>query len=415
VTRFGRAVGTLGLLSVCLGGGCSGGGTANNGGTSGAGGAGGDARDEIPTEPALEFHAFEAGVAPATDFAFLPGRDEELLVVSQSGGIRHIRLTTDGITFLGETEATVFFDEGCGLHSIVVDPEFEDNGLIYLTRCVDTLTSTLTRHVAFPLSELDSSGREILSVKLDEAQLEDWHRFGSFGFEPDGETMWLLVGDHFARDRAQDPSNLFGTLVRFLPNREPNGEGHANPAGPEQEPGTDPRVYAFGFRSPWRGSRDKQGRYFVGDVGLSETEEVNVVVQYGQNFGWDSYEGPCETDCNGVANPITSYGRENDEPYVLDDPDTEPAVRRAVWVGQKYEDASVDRYYGLMDGFVPFGDFFTGWVRGLRVNEAAELVEDRLLGHLTAVTSMKLGPDGYWYVLTLNGKLHRAEQVIAEE
>ena len=411
MTRFGRAVGTLGLLSMCLGGGCSGGGV-NNGGTSDAGG---DGRNEIPTEPALEFHAFEAGVASATDFAFLPGRDEELLVLSQSGGIRHIRLTTDGITFLGETEATVFFNEGCGLHSIVVDPEFEDNGLIYLTRCVDTLTSTLTRHVAFPLSELDSSGKEILSVKLDEAQLENWHRFGSFGFEPDGETMWLLVGDHFARDRAQDPSNLFGTLVRFLPNREPNGEGHANPAGPEPEPGTDPRVYAFGFRSPWRGSRDKQGRYFVGDVGLRETEEVNVVVRYGQNFGWDTYEGPCETDCDGVANPITSYGRESNEHYVLDDPDTEPAVRRAVWVGQKYEDASVDRYYGLMDGFLPFGDFFTGWVRGLRVNEAAELVEDRLLGHLTEVTSMKLGPDGYWYALTLNGKLHRAEQVIPEE
>jgi hypothetical protein len=31
------------------------------------------------------------------------------------------------------------------------------------------------------------------------------------------------------------------------------------------------------------------------------------------------------------------------------------------------------------------------------------------------VTSMKLGPDGYWYVLTLDGKLHRAQQTIAEE
>lgn len=404
MTTFGRAVGTLSLLSLCLGAGCTG--APHD--LEPACGGGGDAR--IPTEPALAFQAFAAGAAPATDFAFLPGRENELLVLSQSGGIRHISLTCNGTALLGETQATVFFDEGCGLHSIVVDPQFQDNGFIYMTRCVDTLTSTLTRHVAFPLSQLESSGKEILSTKLDEAQLEDWHRFGSFGFESDGVTMWLLVGDHFARDRAQDPSNLFGTLIRFLPNREPNGEGHAEPRGPEPEPGTDPRVYAFGFRSPWRGSRDKQGRYFVGDVGLRETEEVNVVERYGQNFGWDTHEGPCKTNCEGVTDPITSYGRAIDEPYALDDPDTEPAVRRAVWVGQKYEDASVDRYYGLMDGFVPFGDFFTGWVRGLRVNEATELLEDRLLGHLAKVTSMKLGPDGYWYVLTLDGKLHRAQQ-----
>ena len=115
-----------------------------------------------------------------------------------------------------------------------------------------------------------------------------------------------------------------------------------------------------------------------------------------------------------MRNPLTSYGRLSDEPYVLEDPLTEPATRRAIWVGQPYENPSTDRYYGLFDDSVMFGDFFTGWVRQLRVDEDGTLIEDRSVGHLTAVTSWRTGPDGYMYVLANGSKLYRAEQVLPE-
>jgi hypothetical protein len=115
-----------------------------------------------------------------------------------------------------------------------------------------------------------------------------------------------------------------------------------------------------------------------------------------------------------LTNPVASYGRASDEPYVLEDPDTEPATRRAIWVSQPYENPSKDRYYGLFDDSVIFGDFFTGWVRQLRVDEDGELLDDRSIAHMVRVTSWKTGPDGYMYVLNLDGVLHRAMQVLPE-
>ena len=57
---------------------------------------------------------------------------------------------------------------------------------------------------------------EILTVSTPTAPEEDWHRFGSLGFEPDGETLWVLLGDHFVRDRAQDTATPFGSLLRIV-------------------------------------------------------------------------------------------------------------------------------------------------------------------------------------------------------
>jgi hypothetical protein len=80
-------------------------------------------------------------------------------------------------------------------------------------------------------------------------------------------------------------------------------------------------------------------------------------------------------------------------------------------VGQAYE-PELDRYFGLFTDAVLFGDFFTGWVRRIEVDEQGELISDRSVGHLPRVTSWKTGNDGYMYALTLDSRLHRATQVV---
>ena len=236
---------------------------------------------------------------------------------------------------------------------------------MYLTRCLDIRRSSLTCHVLEPSGALAGEA-EILVVSLDQDPPEYWHRFGSFGFEPDGETMWVLIGDHFVRRTAQDPSTPFGSVLRIVPDRSAAGAGFTAASGNAFEAGGgDPSVYAYGLRSPWRGTRDQQGRLFIGDVGERRREEVNLVSAPGQNLGWPRYEGACSESCEGLTNPLTTYGRSSEEPYVFDDPDTNPQTRRAVWVGEVYENPSVQRYHGLFDERVVFGDFYTGWVRAL--------------------------------------------------
>lgn len=376
-----------------------------------------EARADFPPPEiaSLEFQAIELpGVSGATDFAFLPGSNSELFVLSHGGSVHRLRLRESGAVSLGQSSVEVFRDEGCGLLSVALDPRFEENGFVYLTRCSDTRTSRLTRHRFAPDGALEPDETDIVTVTTSEDPPEDWHRFGSLGFEPDGETLWLLLGDHFFRDSSQDTSTPFGSLLRIIPNRDEGGSGYEPAAGNAFGDGTsDPSIYAFGFRSPWRAARDSRGRFFVGDVGEYRREELNLVTEAGQNFGWPRFEGACTSACDGLEDPITSYGRASDEPYVLDDPDTDPETRRAVWVGDVYEGVR-DRYYGLFDGRVIFGDFYAGWVRALVPDEQDAAGQDQLVGHLTHITAWHIGPDGYMYALTLDGTLHRALQVLQD-
>lgn len=367
-----------------------------------------------PEQPELTFEGtLLPGASGVTDFGFIPGTDNELLVLQHDGTVIHYEiLDCGGFVELGRAKLTdIFFDEGCGLLSLAFDPEFESNRFVYLSRCKEQTVSRIARFEFDAIEDLPATETDILSVEA-EVAAEDWHRFGSMGFEPDGETMWALLGDLFLSQLGQTTTEKAGSLLRFKPNREPDGSGHLPADGNAFNDASegDPSVYAYGFRSPWRGTRDRFGRFWVGDVGLYTTEEVNLVLDAGQNFGWDRAEGPCVSNCDGVTEPLTYFGRLSDERYVIEDPLTEPVTKRAVWVGQAYH-SEQDRYYGLFDDAVIFGDFFTGWVRRLEVDDEGTLIGDQLVGHLTQVTSWKTGPDGYMYLVTLGGMFYRALQV----
>lgn len=419
----GGSGGTGGSNATSVG---DGGSQAGSGGTAGTtntsttagGGEAGTPGVVVPEVPELVFEGAQLPKAEGvTDFGFIPGADDELLVLLHSGTVIHYQIATaGGFVELGRaTLPEIFFDEGCGLLSLAFDPDFENNRFLYLSRCKLQTQSVISRFEFDPIDELPQTEVEILSIEAEVAD-EDWHRFGSMGFEPDGETMWALVGDLFLRELAQDTLQKAGKLLRFKPNREPDGLGYEPASGNafDDPADGDPSIYAYGLRSPWRGTRDRFGRFWIGDVGLYTTEEVNLALTAGQNFGWDHAEGPCIADCEGVTEPLAHYGRLSDEPYVIDDPLTVPDTRRAIWVGEAYH-AEQDRYYGLFDDAVIFGDFFAGWVRRLEVDEEGTLVSDDFVGHLPRITSWKTGPDGYMYLTTLSGMFYRALQVTESE
>ncbi len=390
------------------------GGSGGGGGTGGGetGGSGGTAPLKPPDGPGFTFQSFTLpGFSDATDFAFIPGKNDEILVLNHAGELHHLRLEDEELEPMGETTLSdVYRKQGCGLLSLAFDPEFEKNHYIYLAYCTSLTESRLTRHVFESLSTIEDSTTNILTVELDEEPTEYWHRWGSMGFEPDGKTMWAFLGDHFFKANGQSTDDKFGSILRFLPAREDDEDGLVPAMGnafANEEDG-DPTIYAYGLRSPWRGSLDSAGRFWVGDVGLVTFEEVNLVTEAGQNFGWSSEEGPCEDDCDELVDPMTAWGRDGEDAYTEEDEDTEPEVRRAVWVGEAYDSPSEDRYFGFHDDFVVFGDFYTGWVRGMRADATGKVVDDILLGHLPGVSQWRVGPDGYMYALTYRSGFKRA-------
>ena len=107
--------------------------------------------------------------------------------------------------------------------------------------------------------------------------------------------------DNIGAFRSQLIDNLAGKIIRIDPE---TGEGipsnpfydAANPASPKS------KVWSLGFRNPFRfiiepgsGSHNplvgEPGNLYVGDVGSGWWEELNVVQEGGQNFGWPLYEG----------------------------------------------------------------------------------------------------------------------------
>jgi len=93
-----------------------------------------------------------------------------------------------------------------------------------------------------------------------------------------------------------------GKVFRVDPN---TGEGHPdNPFYDANNPkSVQSRVYAMGFRNPWR-LHYKDGVLYVADVGALSRETVHAITAPGVNAAWSMYEGFDRTTVSGLlTNP----------------------------------------------------------------------------------------------------------------
>ena len=124
--------------------------------------------------------------------------------------------------------------------------------------------------------------------------------------------------DNVGAWRAQMVNSLNGKIIRINP---ATGEGvPSNPFYDASNPrAAKSRVWAMGLRNGFRmtlkpntgahsPSEANPGTIYIGDVGGSLKEEVDVVTQGGQNFGWPRYEGMDEGD-----SPIIYYPNNRNE------------------------------------------------------------------------------------------------------
>src|SRR4051794_4400060 len=187
---------------------------------------------------------------------------------------------------------------------------------------------------------------------------------------PDG-TLWVSIGDS-ADFRLVDPQALraldleegYGKLLHVTP------DGAGVPTNPSYDPATPSswtsRVYASGFRSPFRFSLDPAtGGPVVGDVGWNTWEEIDVVLP-GASYGWPCWggEGPtpgyADLDaCAGVPNtaPLWTY------PH---GPQGTSVTGGVVYTGSTYPPEYQGAYF--------FGDYSAGRLYTLRYDRRGQLV-----------------------------------------
>ncbi|MBA4854072.1 PA14 domain-containing protein [Emticicia sp. BO119] len=141
------------------------------------------------------------------------------------------------------------------------------------------------------------------------ASLGDGASYASADQGSAGETYWqtalndgiITPQENVGAYRCQMLNSLSGKIIRIDPN---TGDGiPSNPYwNPNNPRSAQSRVWAVGLRNPYRftiktgtGSPDRNdgnpGTFFIGDVGWNTKEELNILTNKGQNFGWPSYEG----------------------------------------------------------------------------------------------------------------------------
>ena len=362
-----------------------------------------------PKEPesgllAIEFEqvSFSTTLDYVTDLAFTPDDTGEFLTIDLYGGFEHARMDAEGATVLlsGRFD-NIYTDFDAGQLGLAIDRGFAENGLFYVATNLSKSRVQIRRYELDRQSFERTHDSEVVILDFDVGSSPRWHNITSMGFEEDG-VMWALVGDKGLFDPAQDETNILGTLVRIIPSRAEGEGGYTTPEGaPKYSADADPAVYAIGIRSPWKGVYH-EGRWFFGDVGLDDIEEVNIIDAPGQNFGWPIVEGLCkddvlgnEPDCALYDDPVIAYGRSSSGDFVRDDPRANPTNKRSVYVGWIYQPNDNDRYEGLWDDVMVFGDAYVGFMRASPIAYPASSWH---IGHMGFPTAWGQGPDGFVYM-----------------
>ncbi|MEV6639927.1 PQQ-dependent sugar dehydrogenase [Amycolatopsis sp. NPDC051371] len=258
------------------------------------------------------------GQDPLTDFAYLP--DDSTLVIGKGGGVRWLPVNGAGRDIASLPVRT---EEDLGLVGLAVAPDYPTSHSIYLTRSINVGSGFVMRLARFTVT-VDAAGAPT-GLTGEQTLFEVPGMFNVHGINgiiaaADG-TLWLSIGDSgdFTKVdpgalRAQDIGQPYGKIFHLT------ADGNGVPGNPYYDAAnpasTASKVFARGFRNPFRMSIDQNlGLPVVGDVGWNSWEEVDVV-QRGGNQGWPCWEGTHATPgytglagCAGVANqaPIFEY------------------------------------------------------------------------------------------------------------
>jgi glucose/arabinose dehydrogenase len=323
--------------------------------------------------------------------AFLP--DGRMLVTERPGRLRIIangRLLPAPVEGMPEIAAK---GQG-GLLDVVLHPNFKENRWVYLS---------------YAAGNGDGIGTEVGRGRLQGNRITEWQRlfrllpksgtgrhFGSrLVFDNDGY-LFITLGDRGERHRAQDSDDHAGSVIRL----------HEDGRIPEDNPfvgrpGVKPEIYSIGHRNMQGAAlHPETGTLWVHEHGPQGGDELNII-RPGRNYGW----------------PVITYGKEYGTGFDIGEGTEKPGMEQPIhyWV-PSIAPSGMAFYTG--DKFPDWrGDLFIGALKfqllaRLELEGGKVIVEERLLkDKLGRIRDVRMGPDGYIYLLTdaLNGKLVRLE------
>jgi glucose/arabinose dehydrogenase len=279
-----------------------------------------------------------------------PGDFNRLFIVQQGGQIRILNLNTgmlNATPFVTVSNIVVGGEQG--LLGLAFDPDYASNGKFYVncTAPGGAFNAGITKIIQYQVSSNPDIADTTLSniktmLSFDQPQTN--HNGGWIGFSPravDDHNLYIATGDggngndqgtgHIEPGgNAQNITTLLGKMLRIHVDPTtatytiPANNPYASPT-PALSPAPKREIWTLGLRNPYRHSFDRvTGRMFIGDVGQSTREEVDVQQPTnpggGENYGWRDREGliqnpayptptPGPTPNRGWVDPIFDYPR----------------------------------------------------------------------------------------------------------
>ena len=318
-----------------------------------------------------------SGLTHPWGMTFLP--DGRMLVTERSGTLNVI--TMDGEVTAVSGTPTVYAQGQGGLLDVALDPDFEDNGYVYLTYAKpgpDGQAATALGRGRMADGALE--GFEDLFVQ--EPYLTSPAHFGNrIAFSDDGH-LFLALGERFQFDPAQDLSNHLGTIVRL------NRDGSVPADNPfVGDPNAEDEIWSYGHCNIESAAFDPTtGELYVAEMGPLGGDELNLI-EPGANYGW----------------PVVSWGMDYDG-ELIPNPPTRPEFEDVVkeWTPTIAPSGMV--YYT--------GDVFPGWQGSFFIGslvyqglvrtrvEGGVVVDEEIYPLGRRIREVEQGPDGHLYVLT---------------
>jgi len=328
--------------------------------------------------------------------------DKRLYAAERAGRVRMLRRSGDRLTVVDRPVLDISGDTTTEAERGLLGLAFSaDGATLYISH---TNRRGDSRVEAYRMRSDGTADARSKRVLIAQEQPFPNHNGGNIVLGPDGYLYFGLGDGGLADDpqnRAQNPKELLGKVLRIDPRGAHGDTPYAIPAGnPYRKGGGRPEIFLSGVRNPWRFSFDRAtGDLWIGDVGQNAVEEVDHLPKgagAGRNLGWSGYEGSVSYREGDGRRPARSV------PPVFEYRHDDGGC--SITGGFVYRGTRIR----TLAGAYVFADYCAGQLRALRLGKDAKVADERLLGaEVAQPISFAQDADGELYVLSQQGPISR--------